>query len=695
MIALPGAKQLWNPWEIQCLVLASFSLQVFLFIFAGIRKRRSSRVLSLLLWTAYLLADYLVTFTLGCLTLYLDDTRHQLLLFWTPFLLLHLGGQETIVAFSTEDGLLWKRHLLGSVSHVILSVYIVATKSSWHVVNTKQLLVPMVLMFIAGTIKYAERTWALMTTGVSMTPGSSSSMPDFVLNVESNVIDDAESYFQRLDDLLQQSDSSEDKMDYYQGIVGLAGKGFRMCLGFLTDMAPYLMWNKADNDIIDRAVGSFRSSMRNYSTEFAYKLAEIQLSLIYDFMYTKYGVLQYHLSLVNSGIERLVTLGATSAALVLFRKADLDGQFVDEARADVMVSYVLLVGAVTLDLSATFMVISSYWPYLSDGNNKRSAATIMFSLTELVHPLGRGLWSGQMAQYNLVGECIQEKQANTMLVRALRKAGLVSDVKHIQVSHELKEFLFRKLLDIAATRHVTEYWKWDLSTFRGQWARWKLEATPEGSSIDQSLLQLEGGTVAAVVLMWHLITEMCFYTASTTAAAMAESDDDKNSSAALLLHRDMSRQLSEYVMYLVGKRGVKNASNGQFEFGKLRRDVRKALAHQRFSADGGRLEQGDVILYGCEGRGFFTSRASAAARELLKITRPAERWEIVATVWTEMLCYLANNCEAAFHIKHLSTGGELVTHVRVLTIILGIPFMREAWQAKAKDDAEYSDFVMF
>lgn len=116
IISLPGAQQLWNQWEIQCLVLASFSLQVFLLFFSGMRKRRRSSALSLLLWIAYLLADYAATFTLGRLTLHLDDPRHQLLLFWTPFLLLHLGGQETITAFSTEDTLLWKRHLLRASS---------------------------------------------------------------------------------------------------------------------------------------------------------------------------------------------------------------------------------------------------------------------------------------------------------------------------------------------------------------------------------------------------------------------------------------------------------------------------------------------------------------------------------------------------------------------------------------------------
>ncbi|KAF7097744.1 hypothetical protein CFC21_099533 [Triticum aestivum] len=677
IISLPGAQQLWNQWEIQCLVLASFSLQVFLLFFSGMRKRRRSSALSLLLWIAYLLADYAATFTLGRLTLHLDDPRHQLLLFWTPFLLLHLGGQETITAFSTEDTLLWKRHLLSLVSQVMMSIYIVT--KSWHVVSTKQLMAPMVLMFIAGTIKYAERSWALMTAGSSMTPGSSS-MSDYVLNVESNVLEDSESYFQRLHDFL--SRDSRGRVDY-EGLVDVAGKGIRIWLDFLTDMTPFLMWNKGDT--IDRAIRKLRGLENpELRQQIGYKLAEIQLSLVYDFMYTKYGVLQYHLNLINSGVERLVTFGATTAALVLFLKADLHGQFAGDVRADVVVSYVLLAGAVALDLSSTFMVMSSFWPYLPGrspfGKDGFLGKHVMFNLTKLVNPLGKRLWSGQMAQYNLIGECIHEKQAN-FFVWALRKVGLVSDVTHVQVSPDLKKFLFTKLLDIGTTKQVTEYWKWDFGTFSGQWARWALEATEEGRSVDKKKLNLEGGTVAAIVLMWHMTTEMCLYTTT---------DNGKDSSS---MHRDMSRQLSEYVLYLVGKCGVKNGSNGHFEFGKLRRDVKKALAHQRFS--GGRLEQSEVVLYGYEGHGFFTLRASDAAKELLKITRPAERWELIATVWTEMLCFLAQNCEAAFHIKNLTTGGEFVTHVRVLSIILGIPFIREAWQAQAKDDTEYSDFVMF
>nr|GFC34903.1 hypothetical protein CTI12_AA095370 [Tanacetum cinerariifolium] len=41
----------------------------------------------------------------------------DLLAFWAPFLLVHLGGPDTITAFALKDIELWLRHLLGLVVH--------------------------------------------------------------------------------------------------------------------------------------------------------------------------------------------------------------------------------------------------------------------------------------------------------------------------------------------------------------------------------------------------------------------------------------------------------------------------------------------------------------------------------------------------------------------------------------------------
>ncbi|KAG2597524.1 hypothetical protein PVAP13_5KG373507 [Panicum virgatum] len=159
--------QFWNDWEMHILVFVSFAMQVFMFLFTFIRKRNTALVQSVLLWPAYVSADAIAIFVLGRFSLHINGTHHRLTLFWAPFMLLHLGGQETITAFSMEGNMLWKRHLLTLVTQVGMAAYVVGKQ--WQ--GEKQLLAPMVLMFFSGTLKYAERTYALMRAAKACSDG--------------------------------------------------------------------------------------------------------------------------------------------------------------------------------------------------------------------------------------------------------------------------------------------------------------------------------------------------------------------------------------------------------------------------------------------------------------------------------------------------------------------------------------------
>ncbi|KAF0901374.1 hypothetical protein E2562_000257 [Oryza meyeriana var. granulata] len=110
--------------------LLSFASQAFFLFAACIRRHNKSTVLRILLWLAYLSGQLRRHLRPWHLTLQIGDPRHQLALVWAPILLLHLGGQETITAFSMEDNELWKRHLLGLITQVALAVYVVA--KSWR-----------------------------------------------------------------------------------------------------------------------------------------------------------------------------------------------------------------------------------------------------------------------------------------------------------------------------------------------------------------------------------------------------------------------------------------------------------------------------------------------------------------------------------------------------------------------------------
>jgi Domain of unknown function (DUF4220) len=105
---LTKIQKIINAQEIHVLVLLSLTLQVILIFLAILRKRSANKILGLVLWSSYLGADYVATLGLGYL-LYKGDPlsrqniNNDLISFWAPFLLLHLGGPDTITSYSCED----------------------------------------------------------------------------------------------------------------------------------------------------------------------------------------------------------------------------------------------------------------------------------------------------------------------------------------------------------------------------------------------------------------------------------------------------------------------------------------------------------------------------------------------------------------------------------------------------------------
>ncbi|GJN10282.1 hypothetical protein PR202_ga28362 [Eleusine coracana subsp. coracana] len=77
-------------------VLLSFTLQVILLILAEFRRRVDSGVLRFFVWSAYQLASIAI-YVLGHMSVTggIRSPEHDLVTFWAPFLLMHLGGQDS------------------------------------------------------------------------------------------------------------------------------------------------------------------------------------------------------------------------------------------------------------------------------------------------------------------------------------------------------------------------------------------------------------------------------------------------------------------------------------------------------------------------------------------------------------------------------------------------------------------------
>ena len=147
--------EIWNGWEIRLLVLFSLLLQITLIIFGSRRKYISRSWIWILVWLAYLTADWVAIVALGNLATNrrnseknCPDPNSLLQALWAPFLLLHLGGPDSITAYSLEDNELYLRHLLGLLVQVAVAFYVFIR--SWSINVLTFIAIP---IFISGIIK--------------------------------------------------------------------------------------------------------------------------------------------------------------------------------------------------------------------------------------------------------------------------------------------------------------------------------------------------------------------------------------------------------------------------------------------------------------------------------------------------------------------------------------------------------------
>ncbi|VAI53208.1 unnamed protein product [Triticum turgidum subsp. durum] len=584
-----------------------------------------------------------------------------------------------------------------------MATYVVSKQLSGA--NDDQWLVaPMVLVFVAGTGKYAERIWALRRAG-SVAPGTSRSTSKLVSRASNDAVWDTQGFYGQLRIVICKKQERN-----FEVILDVAAQAFKLSLHFLMDMTPSISLLPEDTKDIKQAVEVFQSSEDR--VHMGYKLAEINLSLIYDYMYTKFGTRHFHMLPFCNVFHRIVALALPSVALGLLVRGMMTGggrKGHVHDKDDVIICYVLLVGAVVLETCSIFMsFISSCWAYKTIISCSLTcplcrdipgAIAGLLWLARHLHPGNKGEWSAKMAQYNMIQGCIKEKQETGLLRRAMRWLGVIGEpraITHTSISPELKKLILDKLLDIAATPRVQE-WDIGVGKFRGQWAQWVVE-TKQDRANHHKVLQIcniQGLEFVSSVLLWHIVTDICLLTADDDVAVeggdSSSHDEEHLEDGGSSHHEDVQgslsergpiRELSNYVMYLVAECGTMAGSEGHYVVTKGRKEVSRWLLEKHGGGSDDRRKVIEEIRD--EDSSFFhenyypvLDRARRVASDLLKVGEAGDRWELISAVWLEMLCYIAYNCGAAFHAKHLATGGEFVTHIKMLLFMVGVPFLKD------------------
>ncbi|KAH7514217.1 uncharacterized protein LOC107430321 [Ziziphus jujuba] len=359
-----SVKRLWEKWNIRTIILFSLTMQAFLILASPLRKRTGNKFVMFLIWSGYLLADWAANFGVGHISSNQGNgngKNNYLLAFWAPFLLLHLGGPDTITAFALEDNELWLRHLLGLIAQVCATLYVFI-----QTVPGNNIWIPTVLLFLAGITKYAERTRALYLASLSSFRESMLTEPDPGPNYAKLMEEYSSKKDARLPTIihmtaeprkefkLSNSVKKNDKeMDQIE-VVDHAYQYYKIFKGLIVDIILSFLERNQSRELFSKL-----------SAEDALRIIEVELNFLYEALYTK--VIVVHSKWGH--LFRFLSFGSTAAGLGVFISVDKDGF----ESVDVILTYILLGGAIALDAIAMFMVFFSDWTVIGlDAKSKKS-----------------------------------------------------------------------------------------------------------------------------------------------------------------------------------------------------------------------------------------------------------------------------------------------------------------------------------
>ncbi|KAJ8775210.1 hypothetical protein K2173_020214 [Erythroxylum novogranatense] len=478
----PSVKRVWEQWNIRGALLFSLSLQTILVLFAPSRKRTSRRLIILMVWSGYLLADAVANFAVGLIsnsqTSGPSDGKNKngpkenpdLLAFWAPFLLLHLGGPDTITAFALEDNALWLRHLLSLIIQAVATGYVFL-----QTFPTNKVMIPTFIMFLAGIIKYLERTRSLYLASMDRFRDSMLKEPDPGPNYAKLMEEYASKKEAKLPtEIIYMPEPEKDiktqiteKVTLEElDVVQKAYRWFNLFKGLIVDLIFSFKERNESRDLFD-----------TLRPEDALRVIEVELNFIYEVLFTKVVVVHSNLGI----FFRLLAFSSIVTSLAVFRfHVKKHGYY---NAFDVGVTYALLFGAIGLDIVSLLMAIFSDWTVASIDKPdkvldsrwrmftdcisrkskpffvkflefKRSCQFDYMTETPLKHtvvyiPFIFRRWSSRVSGYNLIRYCLKGRPEGVYKVRRVTILSIAAEFLGLNLIFDFVHGIINKATELA------------------------------------------------------------------------------------------------------------------------------------------------------------------------------------------------------------------------------------------------------
>ncbi|KAG8064125.1 hypothetical protein GUJ93_ZPchr0004g39352 [Zizania palustris] len=675
---------------------ASFVLQLVLAVTAGFRWRRTAYGevrLRQVIWFCYVGAEFVATTALGNFSVRGTSGTRQLAAFWAPFFLLHLGGPDSITALELEDTQLSARYVMDFILRVVLAVYIMykAISGSWALILAAW------LMFLVGVAKYVERTLALHRANLDNVRRSIERKQQRRRR-RSSLEGDRDSRRSPPPKLIFHGDDDD------TSLLMKAHALFHICKNSIVESAV-----ETESET-DAAVAHTKETLFQLDWNQLCRVMEMELSLMYDFLYTK----AYVIHTWHGYCIRFISPAATAVSLVLVELSNKSGR---HRRSDVIITRVLLVATFVLETASLLRALGSTWTgfllqntvhlgwirheILCESRWDRFHGLLAF-FGRLVNTQAHRKWSGKMGQLNMLQLTTSERD----------RSGQDGSECSIVIEQGVKELVFtcvkKQLLDLRE-RMKKEMAISGSAAPRPERGQQALNNHNLRSELRWSL----GDDLQMGILTWHIGTDIYLFISDKAKAEAMESTRVARKVEAI-------KNMSNYMIYLLAEHpemipGLVTRKLFELSCDDLARiwskhhpppaaainDVESLSSPSSSSSPScctrffmlpkrwrispkctNRIREQEelakMLKDDWEGSNLINSYDLSRGIELavgllnLETKREKTMLDAILEVWVDMLLYSGYRCSKESHARRLSYGGELTTIMWLMAEHVGL-----------------------
>ncbi|KAF8029452.1 hypothetical protein BT93_E1994 [Corymbia citriodora subsp. variegata] len=581
----------------------------------------TSIIIRYIILAAYLLSSYIANIALGeftCVQIHNSDrpeytTKLKGLL--APLLLMQLGNPDSITAYSVEDNRLIVRQMLSLFVRVVFVIWILIR--CWDSSSA----IPFLYfpLFAAGILRFVGAVWALKSV-----------------------------YWERPSISATDIFEEETVSEFYKRERPRWSKEQKIIL------KAYHRFNCLKPHIVNwlyhpESLSIYRLTV---SRDSAFITTEVELGFMYDVLYTKRPILCKPLGLIGRFTSFFCLVSALCGFALIFKNVFFIDMYVTY-------TYLLLIGFTALEGYQIVLQPFSAWAIVAMSHHQRNCPMLTRLLRFLVRRyMKRKRWSNSVGQLDLsdhrlyadwprpirtIFRCLGKKQVT------LRRHWIHS---RVEIPRFLKELLVENIEKFDAIRRHKPF------TERGNWTLEAHELSSDVEWTQEALEVLEKSisiTFDKSIIIWHMATNICL---------LSEPDESPNCKG--------SKLLSNYMIYLLALRPYTlSLTTANVTLEHACAILKPFLRYRGRDEALATLSAEETVLKpSLDQMGSIITRewhVLSDAQELAATLKGKDnKWQIISSIWVEMLCYSAYGCQVYHHMKLLRLGGELITHAWLL-----------------------------